>query len=31
MTPEELVGWSAYFSYLNTQHEKAMEEARRRR
>jgi hypothetical protein len=31
MTPEELVGWSAYFSYVNAQQEKAMEEAKRRR
>ena len=31
MTPEELVGWSAYFSHVKTQQEKAMEEARRRR
>jgi hypothetical protein len=31
MTPEELLGWSAYFSYVNEEHEKQMEEARRRR
>jgi hypothetical protein len=31
MTPEELVGWSAYFSVLNEDQEKAMEKAKRRR
>jgi hypothetical protein len=31
MTPEELIGWSAYFSVLNEDQEKSMEKARRRR
>lgn len=31
MTPEELVGWSAYFHVLNEDQEKAMEKAKRRR
>ena len=31
MTPEELIGWSAYFSILNEDQEKAMEKAKRRR
>ena len=31
MTPEELIGWSAYFSVLNEDQEKAMEKAKRRR
>jgi|TARA_R100000084_G_scaffold85031_1_gene40136 hypothetical protein len=31
MTPEELLGWSAYFSVLNEDQEKAMEKAKRRR
>jgi len=31
MTPEELVGWSAYFQILNEDQEKQMEKARRRR
>ena len=29
VTPEELMGWSAYFGYLNDQQEKAMKRARR--
>jgi hypothetical protein len=29
VTPEELLGWSAYFGYLNEQQEKAMKRARR--
>jgi hypothetical protein len=29
VTPEELLGWSAYFGYLNDQQEKAMKRARR--
>ena len=31
MTPEELIGWSAYFRVLNEDHEKEMDKARRRR
>lgn len=31
MTPEELLGWSAYFNILNEDQEKAMDKARRRR
>ena len=31
MTPEELLGWSAYFKVLNDDQEKAMEKAKRRR
>ena len=31
MTPEELVGWSAYFQTLNEDQERAMERAKRRR
>ena len=31
MTPDEIVGWSAYFSVLNEDQEKAMEAARRGR
>lgn len=31
MTPEELVGWSAYFQILNEDQERAMEKARRYR
>jgi hypothetical protein len=31
MTPEELIGWSAYFKVLNDDQEKAMEKAKRRR
>lgn len=30
ITPEELLGWSAYFGYLNQQQEQAMKRARRR-
>ena len=29
VTPEELLGWSAYFGYLNAQQENAMKRARR--
>ena len=29
VTPEELLGWSAYFGYLNDPQEKAMKRARR--
>ena len=31
VTPEELMGWSAYFTIINKQQEEAMEKARRRR
>ena len=31
ITPEELMGWSAYFTIINKQQEEAMEKARRRR
>lgn len=31
MTPEELLGWSAYFNVLNEDQEKAIEKAKRRR
>lgn len=31
ITPEELCGWSAYFSILNEQQEEAMRKARQRR
>jgi hypothetical protein len=31
VTPEELIGWSCYFSYLNEQQEAAMKKAQRRR
>lgn len=31
ITPEELLGWSAYFAITNKQQEEAMEKARRRR
>ena len=31
MTPQELIGWSAYFKVLNDDQEKAMEKAKRRR
>ncbi len=31
MTPEELLGWSAYFCVLNEDREKEMDKARRRR
>lgn len=30
VTPEELMGWSCYFGYLNDQQEAAMKRARRR-
>ena len=31
MTPEELLGWSAYFQILNEDQEAAIEKAKRRR
>ena len=31
MTPEELIGWSAYFKVLNDEQQKEMDKARRRR
>ena len=31
MTPEELVGWSAYFQILNEDQERSMERAKHRR
>jgi hypothetical protein len=31
MTPEELIGWSAYFQVLNEDQQKEMDKARRRR
>lgn len=31
ITPEELLGWSCYFAYLNDQQEQAMRKARGRR
>jgi hypothetical protein len=31
MTPEELLGWSSYFAYVNEEQEKQMEQARRQR
>ena len=31
MTPEEMLGWSAYFQILNEDQEKEMEKAKRRR
>jgi len=31
MTPEELIGWSAYFQVLNEDQEKELEKSRRRR
>jgi len=31
MTPEELVGWSAYFNVINEEQQKEMDKARRRR
>ena len=30
MTPEELLGWSAYFSILNEDHQKEMDKMKRR-
>jgi putative AlgH/UPF0301 family transcriptional regulator len=30
VTPEELIGWSCYFGYLNDQQEAAMKRTRRR-
>ena len=29
ITPEEMLGWSAYFGYLNDEQDKAMKRARR--
>ena len=31
MTPEEIIGWSAYFSVLNEEQEKEMDKIKRRR
>ena len=31
MTPEEIIGWSAYFSILNEDQAKELEKAKRRR
>jgi hypothetical protein len=31
MTPEEMLGWSAYFQILNEDQEKEIEKAKRRR
>jgi len=31
MTPEELLGWSAYFKVINDEQQKEMDKARRRR
>ena len=31
MTPEELLGWSAYFQILNEDQQKELEKAKRRR
>ncbi len=31
MTPEELLGWSAYFSVINDEQQKEMDKARRKR
>jgi hypothetical protein len=31
VTQEELLGWSAYFGYMNDQQEQAMKKAQRRR
>lgn len=31
MTPEELIGWSAYFQVINEEQQKEMEKAKRRR
>ena len=31
MTPEELIGWSAYFKVVNDEQQKEMDKARRRR
>lgn len=31
MTPEEIIGWSAYFKILNEDQEKELAKARRRR
>ena len=31
MTPEELIGWSAYFKVINEDQEKEMEKIKRRR
>ena len=30
-TPEELIGWSAYFKVINDEQQKEMDKARRRR
>jgi len=31
MTPQELIGWSAYFKVLNDEQQKEMDKAKRRR
>ena len=31
MTPEELIGWSAYFKVINDEQKKEMDKTRRRR
>ena len=31
MTPEELIGWSAYFKVLNDEQQKELDKAKRRR
>tara|TARA_R100001082_G_scaffold65113_1_gene36651 strand:- start:1396 stop:1548 length:153 start_codon:yes stop_codon:yes gene_type:complete len=31
MTPEEIIGWSAYFSVINEEQEKEMDKIKRRR
>lgn len=31
MTPQELIGWSAYFTVINDEQQKEMDKARRRR
>jgi hypothetical protein len=31
MTPEEIIGWSAYFSLVNEEQEKEMDKIKRRR
>jgi hypothetical protein len=31
MTPEELIGWSAYFKVINDEQQKEMDKARRHR
>jgi len=31
MTPEEVIGWSCYFGYINDEQEAAIEKSKRRR